>query len=125
MSKPTGEAAGGVDTAGRIRRLTQAALNADVTIGRVDGVAHEIGTSLDEFTRVLGRFDALLDKFADGLGTFAGTVRSVDGVVGSLAATEQDLDELLLRVGRIVETVDWLLTPATAARRRLAGIRFF
>ncbi len=67
----------------------------------------------------------MLDKFADGLDTFAGTVRSVDGVVGSLATTEQDLDELLQRVGRIVETVDWLLTPAMAARHRLAGIRFF
>ncbi|WP_016883239.1 MULTISPECIES: hypothetical protein [unclassified Rhodococcus (in: high G+C Gram-positive bacteria)] len=125
MSKPTGVGADGVDTAGRIRRLTQAALNADVTIGRVDGVAHEIGTSLDEFARVLGRFDALLDKFADGLDTFAGTVRSVDGVVGSLTDPEQDLDELLLRVGRIVETVDWLLTPATAVRHRLSGIKLF
>jgi ABC-type transporter Mla subunit MlaD len=125
MNKPTGVGADGDDTAGRIRRLTQAALNADVTIGRVDGVAHEIGTSLDEFARVLGRFDALLDKFADGLDTFAGTVRSVDGVVGSLTDPEQDLDELLLRVGRIVETVDWLLTPATAVRHRLSGIKLF
>ncbi|MFZ2173552.1 MAG: hypothetical protein WAW17_05840 [Rhodococcus sp. (in: high G+C Gram-positive bacteria)] len=125
MIKPPDRGVDGTEVAGRLRRLTQAALNADVTMGRVDGVADEIGNSLDEFHRVLSRFEAMLDKFSAGLDGFADTVRSVDELVGFVAGTDQDLDQLLLRIGRIVETVDWLLTPAVVARRQLSRLRPF
>ncbi|UGQ40868.1 hypothetical protein [Rhodococcus aetherivorans] len=98
----------GDGTSGRIRRLTQAALNADVTIARIEGVADGIGVSLANFDRVLGRFDEQLGDFAVA--------------VDRLGASIDRVDLTLRKIERIVDTADWLLTPVTATRRQLTRL---
>lgn len=108
--------------AGRIRRLTQAALNADVTIGRVEGVVGEIGTSLDYFRNVLGTFDGTLDKFGGTLDSLVTSIDGIDDVVDALSDTQKDLDGLVSALGEVVSTVNWLLTPVHVAREQLSKL---
>lgn len=108
--------------AGRIRRLTQAALNADLTIGRVEGVLGEIGSSLDYFRNVLGTFDGALDRFGNTLDSLVTSIEGIDDVVDSLTGTQQSLDGLVADFGEIIATVNWLLTPVSIARTQLARV---
>ncbi|MDM7487696.1 hypothetical protein QYS60_16680 [Rhodococcus sp. GXMU-t2271] len=98
----------GDGASGRIRRLTQAALNADATIARVERAAEGIGVSLANFDRVLGRFDEQLGDFAVA--------------VDRLGASIDRVDLTLRRIERIVDTADWLLTPVTAVRGQLSRL---
>lgn len=122
MSEPrSGLVAGGGDRdgAGRIRRLTQVALNADLTIERVEGVIGEIGSSLDYFRNVLGTFDGTLDKFGSTLDSLVTSIDGIDEVVGALSDTQRSLDGLVTDFGEIIATVNWLLTPVVVARVQL------
>lgn len=107
---------------GRIKRLTQAALNVDATLDRVGGVAEDLGASLDDFQRVLGRMDALLERFGGSLDEFAGTIGELNSVVRPLTSDPDGVEELIARVERVVATVDWALTPLTWARAVTGGV---
>ncbi|MDG3015549.1 hypothetical protein [Speluncibacter jeojiensis] len=113
----TGDGGGPLEPSGRIRRLTQAALNADQTIGRIDGVAGDLSLSLEEFNRVLARFDETIDRFGGLLDGLAASIGTIDTVVGALARTQRNVDALLSGAERVVGTADWLLSPLTALRR--------
>lgn len=82
MSEPTsGPAAGGADRdgAGRIRRLTQAALNADLTIERVEGVLGEIIATVNWLLTPVAVARTQLGRVADLPG--AGAVNGALGVL--------------------------------------------
>lgn len=112
----TGDGGGPLEPSGRIRRLTQAALNADQTIGRIDGVAGDLSLSLEEFNRVLARFDETIDRFGGLLDGLAVSIGTIDTVVGALACTQRNVDALLSGAERVVGTADWLLSPLTTLR---------
>lgn len=107
---------------GRIKRLTQAALNVDATLDRVGGVADELGMSLDDFQRVLVRMDALLEKFGGSLDEFAGTIDELNSVVRPLTADPEGIAQLIERADRVAATVDWALTPLTWVRAAADGV---
>lgn len=116
MSEAPADQPNGVN-AGRIRRLTQAALNVDVTLGRVEETAAEIGTSLDYFREVLETFDGTLDTFSETLTALGGSIDDIDRMLGEMLGTRQGVEGLLERAERVLMTVDWVLTPLTVARK--------
>lgn len=106
---------------GRIRRLTQAALNVDVTLGRVEETASQIGVSLGHFKDVLDTFDGTLTTFADTLTALGASIDDVDRMLAQILGTRQGPDGLLERAERVLTTVDWVLTPLTVTRRISLG----
>jgi ABC-type transporter Mla subunit MlaD len=104
----------------RIRKLAQAAMNADVTVEQVDTILEGLGDTLEDLDRSIGGLDTTLERFN-------GTITAIDDVASRLIAAIERLDGIVSRVERIVEVGESLVAPLalteTAVRGTLSRIR--
>jgi len=96
----------------RIRRLTEAALNAESTLDRVDGLANGMSGVLDDLSHVVAHLDPSLDHLD-------AVLTSLKFELEGISESRADVDKLVAQVGRILDLIEWLLTPAFVARQRL------
>ncbi len=96
-------------TAGRLKRLTRAAMAADSALVKVDGLAADAGILVDDLY-------ALIDRIEPSMRQLDGTLGRVDTEFGRLGGTRHEVDRALARVHRILDLIEWLLTPAYFAR---------
>jgi ABC-type transporter Mla subunit MlaD len=98
----------------RIRKLAQAALNADVTVEQVDTILEGLGGTLDDLDRSIGGLDTTLARFN-------GTITAIDEVASSLIAAIERLDGIVSRVERIVEIGESLVAPISMTEQVVRG----
>ena len=92
-------------SSGRFRRLTSAALNADTTIRGIDDM-------LVDLVDVIGDLDPAVERLDDVLLV----VRDEFAAIGAARSSAEDLVE---RLGSILDLVEWALTPAFAAKAQV------
>ena len=71
----------------RLKTLAQAALNADVTVGQLEAMLAELGTSLSSLNNSLGAVEITLEHLNDTLGTLDELAPRLTGVVDRIEAT--------------------------------------
>lgn len=99
----------------RLRTLAQAALNADVTVGQLEAVLADLGTSLSGLNSSLGTFESSLEHLNDTLGTLDELAPRLTGVVERMEAT-------VGRVERIVDLVETAVAPWSATESAVRGV---
>lgn len=99
-------------SAGRLRRLTRAAMSADSAIKNAEGVALSATTLLDDLSVIVERLDSAEIGLED---LIADCRREVAG----LGHTRREAHTVVEQVQRILELVDWFLTPAYVAREKI------
>ena len=99
----------------RLRKLAQAALNADATVDQVNEILGGLGPTLIELAKTIGKLDAAIDELTPPLARFAETIDGVDRAVAGLA-------EITVRMERVVTRVEAIVGIAEAALRPISMI---
>jgi len=99
-------------SSGRLRRLTKAALSADSAIKKSEEVAVSASLLIDDLSIIVDRLDGAETGLED---LIAECRREVAG----LGYTRREAHSVVESVNRILELVEWFLTPAFVAREQL------
>jgi flagellin-like hook-associated protein FlgL len=109
----------------RFRKLAQAAMNADVTVGQLDTIIGDLGGALTDFDRAMGEFDRTLGSFGAAMDDFSATLTRVDSTVTKMVAVVERIERVVGRVENIVDITERLIAPVASAEamvRDLLGI---
>lgn len=99
----------------RLRKLAQAALNADMTVDQVE-------TILVDLSEVLGGMDSTIGSLDTTLGTFDGSLTRLSGTLERVDGMADQLDTMLNRLEGIVDRVERLVGIAEAALSPIGAI---
>src|SRR4051812_5257056 len=98
----------------RIKTLTQAALNADVTVEQVDTLLTELGETLTDLDKSTSSLDATLVRFND-------TITRIDELAPRLIGVVERLEAIVDRVERIVGLGESVIAPWSATENAVRG----
>ena len=98
----------------RIRKLAQAALNADVTVEQVDSILYGLGETLEDLNRSTGNLDASLERFND-------TMNQINELAPRLHGVVDRMESIVGRVERIVGIGESVILPIAATEHALRG----
>jgi ABC-type transporter Mla subunit MlaD len=98
----------------RIRKLAQAALNADVTVGQVDTILEGLSETLIDLNNSTGNLDATLERFND-------TISRINELAPRLNAVVDRLEGIVERVERIVGIGESVISPLAATEQAVRG----
>lgn len=101
----------------RIRKLAQAALNADQTVGQVESLLADMGPLLAGLTTTTDSLDTTI-------ATMDATLSKVDSTVEAMAGVVSRLEAVTSRVERVVLVMEVAIAPLGAvesAGRAIAG----
>ena len=98
----------------RIKTLTQAALNADVTVEQVDALLTGLGVTLVDLDKSTSGLDATLERFNE-------TITRIDELAPRLIAVVERLEVIVDRVERIVGLGESVIAPWTATENVVRG----
>ena len=108
----------------RIRKLAQAALNADQTVGQVEMLLADMGPLLVGLTKTTGSLDATLAGMDATIATMDATLSKVDTTVEQMATVVERLEAVTSRVEQVVLIVEAALRPigvVESASRAIVG----
>jgi hypothetical protein len=91
----------------RIRKLAQAALNADVTVDQVDTILEGLGETLVDLNNSTGNLDATLVRFNE-------TINHINELAPRLTAVVERMERIVDRVERIVGIGESVISPLAA-----------
>ena len=98
----------------RIRKLAQAALNADVTVEQVDTILEGLSETLIDLNNSTGNLDATLERFND-------TINKINELAPRLIAVVERLEGVVSRVERIVGIGESMMSPLAATEQAVRG----
>lgn len=98
----------------RIRKLAQAALNADVTVEQVDTILEGLSETLEDLNRSTENLDATLERFN-------GTISQINELAPRLIAVVDRMEGIVSRVERIVGLGESVILPLTATEHAIRG----
>jgi methyl-accepting chemotaxis protein len=91
----------------RIRKLAQAALNADVTVEQVDTILEGLSETLEDLNRSTGNLDATLERFND-------TINQINELAPRLHGVVDRMEGIVARVERVVGLGEAVISPLAA-----------
>jgi ABC-type transporter Mla subunit MlaD len=98
----------------RIRKLAQAALNADVTVEQVDTILEGLSETLVDLNQSTGNLDATLERFND-------TINQINELAPRLIAVVDRMEGIVSRVERIVGVGESVMGPLAATDQAVRG----
>ncbi|MET0454718.1 MAG: ATPase [Mycobacterium sp.] len=98
----------------RIKTLTQAALNADVTVEQVDTLLTDLGLTLAVLDKSTTGLDATLERFNE-------TITRIDELAPRLIGVVERLEAIVERVERIVGIGEQVMAPWAATENAVRG----
>ena len=99
----------------RIRKLAQAALNADVTVEQVDTILEGLSETLVDLNHSTGNLDATLERFNE-------TINQINELAPRLFAMVDRLEAIVARVERIVDLGEAAVAPIAATESAVRGV---
>jgi ABC-type transporter Mla subunit MlaD len=99
----------------RIRKLAQAALNADVTVDQVDTILEGLSETLIDLNNSTGNLDATLVRFNE-------TISHINELAPRLNAMVDRLEAIVERVERIVGIGEAAVAPLAATESAVRGV---
>jgi ABC-type transporter Mla subunit MlaD len=99
----------------RIRKLAQAALNADVTVEQVDTILEGLGETLIDLNNSTTTLDTTLERFNE-------TINQINDLAPRLFAMVDRLEAIVQRVERIVDIGEAAFAPLAATESAVRGV---
>lgn len=100
---------------GRIRTLTQAALNADVTVSQVDALLVDMADTLEIMSRLTTQLDTTMGRFND-------TITKIDELAPRMNGVVDRMEAIVVRVENIVSLAETLISPISATENAVRGL---
>ena len=105
----------------RIKTLTQAALNADVTVGQVDDVLTGLRETLTGLDTTIEGLDTALANLDITLARLNDSISKLDMLTSPLIAMVKQVEILVERFERIAGIGETMMTPIAATENALRG----
>ena len=99
----------------RIRKLAQAALNADVTVDQVDTILEGLGETLVDLNNSTAALDVTLERFNE-------TINQINDLAPRLFSMVDRLESIVVRVERIVDLGEAAVAPIAATESVVRGV---
>src|SRR5690606_28787834 len=99
----------------RIRKLAQAALNADVTVEQVDTILEGLSETLEDLDKSTANLDTTLERFNN-------TISRIDELAPRLIAVVDRMEGIVTRVERLVELGESVLSPVAMTESAVRGV---
>ncbi|MFZ2501905.1 MAG: hypothetical protein WAW88_04495 [Nocardioides sp.] len=112
----------------RLRKLAQAAMNADQTVGQVEGIVEDLGPVLQGLTGTIGELDGAIDNLETTLERLNASLDNVDNTVNRMAGVVTRLERVVSQVEVLVSIGETAMKPLGAlesAGRGVAGLLGF
>jgi ABC-type transporter Mla subunit MlaD len=95
----------------RIKTLTQAAMNADVTVGQLEDVLRGLGGTLADLNDSLARLNTAVDRLDAGLDHFESTLSRIDDLMVRLATLVAPVEAIVERIDYLVSVGEKVMSP--------------
>jgi methyl-accepting chemotaxis protein len=105
----------------RIKTLTQAALNADVTVEQVDDVLTGLRETLGSLNNSIEGLDTSLEKLDATLSRLNESISTLDKLTAPLVSMVEQVETLVERFERIAGVGETLMSPLAATENALRG----
>lgn len=112
----------------RLRKLAQAAMNADQTVDQVESIVGDIGPVLAGLTGTIGDLDGAIEKLEGTLDRLNTSLDNVDSTVNRMAGVVTRLERVVGQVEALVqigETAMWPIGVIESAGRGVVGMLGF
>ena len=103
--------AGGRPPRQRLKTLTQAAMNADVTVNQLEDVLGGLGDTLTDLNNSLSNLNSAVDRLDSGLDHFEATLSRIDDLMKRLVTLVAPVEAIVERIDYMVGVGETVMSP--------------
>jgi ABC-type transporter Mla subunit MlaD len=111
----------------RIKTLTQAAMNADVTVNQLEDLLGGLGDTLGDLNTSLSNLNTAVDRLDAGLDHFEATLSRIDDLMKRLVTLVAPVEAIVERIDYMVGVGETVMSPLSvtehAVRNMLNSLR--
>jgi ABC-type transporter Mla subunit MlaD len=111
MSVMADKSAGSRPPRQRLKTLTQAAMNADVTVNQLEDVLGGLGDTLGDLNDSLARLNTAVDRLDAGLDHFEATLGRIDDLMKRLVTLVAPVEAIVERIDYMVSVGETVMSP--------------
>jgi ABC-type transporter Mla subunit MlaD len=120
--RPMADRSGGGGPRQRIKTLTQAAMNADVTVNQLEDVLGGLGDSLTDLNKSLTHLNTAVDRLDSGLDHFEATLSRIDDLMGRLATLVAPVEAIVERIDYMVGVGETVMSPLSVTEHAVRNV---
>lgn len=105
------KSAGGRPPRQRLKTLTQAAMNADVTVNQLEDVLGGLGDTLTDLNNSLSNLNSAVDRLDSGLDHFEATLSRIDDLMKRLVTLVAPVEAIVERIDYMVGVGETVMSP--------------
>lgn len=106
----------------RIKTLTQAAMNADVTVGQLEDVLSSLGNTMTDLNNSLARLNNAVDRLDGGLDHFEATLGRIDDLMGRLVTLVAPVEAIVERIDYMVGVGETVMSPLSVTEHAVRNM---
>ena len=106
----------------RIKTLTQAALNADLTVEQVEGVLNGLSSTMKELNSSLTALNATVARLEGGLDHLEGVLLSLDDLAKRLIVLVEPVEAIVQRIDYMVGVGETVMSPSSVTEHAVRGV---
>ena len=111
MTRMADKGAGDRPARQRIKTLTQAAMNADVTVNQLEDVLGGLGDTLGDLNTSLTNLNNAVDRLDNGLDHFEATLGRIDDLMKRLVTLVAPIEAIVERIDYMVGVGETVMSP--------------
>jgi ABC-type transporter Mla subunit MlaD len=106
----------------RIKTLTQAAMNADVTVGQLEGLLGGLGDTLTDLNISLSNLNGAVDRLDGGLDHFEATLSRIDDLMKRLVTLVAPVEAIVERIDYMVSVGETVMSPLSVTEHAVRNV---
>jgi ABC-type transporter Mla subunit MlaD len=106
----------------RIKTLTQAAMNADVTVGQLEDVLGGLGSTMTDLNNSLSNLNNAVDRLDEGLDHFEATLSRIDDLMKRLVTLVAPVEAIVERIDYMVGVGETVMSPFSVTEHAVRNV---
>lgn len=106
----------------RIKTLTQAAMNADVTVNQLEDLLGGLGDTLTDLNESLTNLNTAVDRLDDGLDHFEATLSRIDELMKRLLTLVAPVEAIVERIDYMVGVGETVMSPLSVTEHAVRNV---
>jgi ABC-type transporter Mla subunit MlaD len=106
----------------RIKTLTQAAMNADVTVNQLEDILGGLGDTLTDLNTSLSNLNGAVDRLDAGLDHFEATLSRIDDLMKRLVTLVAPVEAIVERIDYMVGVGETVMSPFSVTEHAFRNV---
>ncbi len=106
----------------RIKTLTQAAMNADVTVNQLEDLLGGLGDTLSDLNTSLSNLNGAVDRLDAGLDHFETTLSRIDDLMQRLVTLVAPVEAIVERIDYMVGVGETVMSPFSVTEHAFRNV---